>query len=305
MKNWYQSLSLHSKQILVIIAINAISLLVASALYFYNNFSSYQQNQITQIEGKSKIISGTVTSSLLFQDQGSAHEQLSQLIKDSSILYVGVYNADKSFFAHYDSRLHYERPNIEQYIPGISHKREVIEAFTEIYYDNEKIGYLFLAQDTSGLTEQMISHALITLAVFIMSLLFAYALSLLMQRWLTKPIKDLVEVIHHITTSKDYSERLKAEHQDEIGQLINSFNTMLDAVKQRDDKLRAHGDELEDLVNLRTRQLHQRSNYDALTKLPNRHFLIEQLETPDRDCLARGEPDRGALPGSRPLQGDQ
>jgi diguanylate cyclase (GGDEF)-like protein len=278
MKNWYQSLSLHSKQILVIIAINAISLLVASALYFYNNFSSYQQNQITQIEGKSKIISGTVTSSLLFQDQGSAHEQLSQLIKDSSILYVGVYNADKSFFAHYDSRLHYERPNIEQYIPGISHKREVIEAFTEIYYDNEKIGYLFLAQDTSGLTEQMISHALITLAVFIMSLLFAYALSLLMQRWLTKPIKDLVEVIHHITTSKDYSERLKAEHQDEIGQLINSFNTMLDAVKQRDDKLRAHGDELEDLVNLRTRQLHQRSNYDALTKLPNRHFLIEQLE---------------------------
>ena len=107
MKNWYQSLSLHSKQILVIIAINAISLLVASALYFYNNFSSYQQNQITQIEGKSKIISGTVTSSLLFQDQGSAHEQLSQLIKDSSILYVGVYNADKSFFAHYDSRLHY------------------------------------------------------------------------------------------------------------------------------------------------------------------------------------------------------
>src|SRR5690606_21315780 len=71
---------------------------------------------------------------------------------------------------------------------------------------------------------------------------------------------------------------LKTTFKDEIGQLINGFNAMLDAIKQRDDKLRTHGEELEDLVNLRTRQLHQRSNYDSLTKLPNRHFLIEQLE---------------------------
>ena len=278
MKNWYQSLSLHSKQILIIIVINAISLFVASILYFYNNVTSYQENQVTQIEGKSKIISGTVTSSLLFHDQGAAHEQLASLIQDSSILYAGVFDVDKSFFANYDSRLHYHRPNIEDYKPGLYHKRNVIEAVREIYYDNELIGYLFLAQDTSGLTDQMISHALITLIVFMMSLLFAYALSILMQRWLSKPIKDLVEVIHHITTSKDYSQRLTSQHNDEIGQLISSFNTMLDAIKQRDDKLRSHGDELEDLVNLRTRQLHQRSNYDALTKLPNRHFLIEQLE---------------------------
>ena len=278
MKNWYQSLSLHSKQILIIILINALSLLIASALYFYNNVSSYQQNQITQIEGKARIIAGTVTSSLLFHDQGAAQEQLATLTQDASIIYVGIFDSDKSFFANYESRLHYIRPNVENYKIGLTHKHNVIESFTKIYYDNELIGYLFIAQDTSGLTSQMISHALITLTVFIMSLLFAYALSMLMQRWLTKPIKDLVEVIHHITSSKDYSQRLKAQHNDEIGQLINSFNTMLDAVKQRDDKLRSHGDELQDLVNLRTRQLHQRSNYDALTKLPNRHFLIEQLE---------------------------
>lgn len=278
MKNWYQSLSLHSKQILIIILINALSLLIASALYFYNNVSSYQQNQITQIEGKARIIAGTVTSSLLFHDKFAAQEQLATLTQDASIIYVGIFDVDRSFFANYESRQHYLRPNVEDYQIGLTHKRNVIESFTEIYYDDEKIGYLFVAQDTSGLTAQMISHALITLTVFIMSLLFAYALSMLMQRWLTKPIKDLVEIIHHITSSKDYSQRLNAQHNDEIGLLINSFNTMLDAVKQRDDKLRSHGDELQDLVNLRTRQLHQRSNYDALTKLPNRHFLIEQLE---------------------------
>lgn len=279
MKNWYQSLSLHSKQILIIILINALSLFIASTLYFYNNFTAYKQNQVTQLEGKAKVIEGTITSALLFHDSHAAHEQLASLVQDPGILFAGVYDSHKTFFANYDSRLHYRRPNLEDYEVGLHYEKpNVIEAVSEIYYDNELIGYLFIAQDTSGLVDQMIRHALITLAVFIMSLLFAYALSLLMQRWLSKPIKDLVEVIQHITSSRDYSQRLVPKHKDEIGQLINSFNTMLDAVKLRDDKLRQHGDELEDLVNLRTRQLHQRSNYDALTKLPNRHFLIEQLE---------------------------
>lgn len=278
MKHWYQSLSLHSKQILIIILINAFSLLVASTLYFFNNLRSYEQNQINQIEGKSRIIAGTVTSSLLFHDQGAAQEQLASLSQDRNILYVGIYDSDKTFFANYESTNHYLRPQIEGYKEGLLKKNNILESFTPIEYDNEHIGYLFIAQDTSNIKEQIVSHAIITLTVFIMSLLFAYALSLLMQRWLSKPIKDLVEIINHITTSKDYSQRLKPQHQDEIGQLINSFNAMLNAIKERDDQLKQKGDNLEDQVNEKTRQLYQRTNYDALTKLPNRHFLREQLE---------------------------
>lgn len=278
MKNWYQSLSLHSKQILIIIFINAFSLLLASTLYFYNNVLSYRETQVLQLESKAQVIAGTVTSSLLFHDYLAAQEQLANLAQDPNILYVGIYDASRAFFANYESRQHFERPNFDEYQTGLYQNQNRIEIVREIHYDNELLGYLFLAEDTSDLTNQMIRHALITLGVFVMSLLFAYALSMLMQRWLTKPIKDLVDVINHITTSRDYNQRLKAEHQDEVGQLINSFNTMLEAIKQRDDKLRMHGAELEDLVHLRTRQLHQRSNYDSLTKLPNRHFLIEQLE---------------------------
>ena len=278
MKNWYQSLSLHSKQILIIIFINAFSLLIASALYLYNNVITHQQTQMLQIESKAQVIAGTVMSSLLFHDSFAAQEQLLNLTQDANIVYVGVYDEQKAFFANYESRHHYTRPNFEEYDTGFYQRDDMVEVVREIHYDNELLGYLLLVEDTSDLTEQIKRHGLITIGVFIMSLLFAYALSLLMQRWLSKPIRDLVKIIQHITSSQDYSQRLKAERQDEIGQLITSFNSMLEAVKQRDDKLSHHGAELEDLVNLRTRQLHQRSNYDSLTKLPNRHFLIEQLE---------------------------
>jgi diguanylate cyclase (GGDEF)-like protein len=277
MKNWYQSFPLHTKQILIIILINALSLLLASGGYFWNNIKSYEKSQQEQIVGKAQILEESIRSSLLFHDQGAAQEQLASLSQDRGVLYVGVYDSDKSFFANYESLQHYIRPEIEQMKVGINTEKNVTTSFTKIKYDNEVVGYLFIAQDTSDVQKQISAQASITLAVFVLSLLFAFALSRLMQRWLTKPLKDLVETINLVTTSKDYSQRIAPQHQDEIGKLINSFNAMLDAVKERDDQLKKHGDDLEDKIILKTKQLHRRQNYDALTELPNRSKLLDEL----------------------------
>jgi len=258
--------------------INAFSLLIASTLYFLNNANSLQKNVTRQLEGTAQIVKGNVTSSLLFHDKHAAQEHLNSLIKDDTILYAGIYDENKAFFANLNTEKHFQRPDFSQYSPGLQVDANQFQLVDEIFYDDELIGYVLLVQDTSIFRDQMTGHALITLSAFIMSLIFAWALSTLLQRWLSKPIKNFVAVIEAISSSKDYSQRLTPKSNDEIGKLMKAFNTMLDAVKERDDKLKAHGEELEDLVNLRTRQLHQRSNYDALTKLPNRHFLIEQLE---------------------------
>lgn len=263
---------------MIIILINGFSLLLASAWYFYDNFTSSQKTRLLQLESKAEVIAGTVTSSLLFRDAHAARSQLQSLAQDKSVLYVAVYDEDRAFFSNYESLQHFVRPKIDEYLPGIYQQPYYAELFHEIFYEGEIIGYLYLAEDTSNIQQQMLRHGYITLAVFIISLLSAYILSLFLQRLLSRPIKDLVDTMHHVTTQKDYSLRIPSQTKDEIGQLIQSFNVMLDAIKQRDDKLRTHGEELEDLVNLRTRQLHQRSNYDPLTKLPNRHLFIEQLE---------------------------
>lgn len=278
MKYWYQSLSLKTKQILIIIAINAFSLSIASTLYFFNNLNSYKKDVINQLQSTSQIIAGNITSSLLFQDKHAAQEQLKTLVKDKGTLFVGIYDVEKIFFANYEGEEYYRRPDFSQYSPGIFTDGDITTVVNEIYYDQELLGYILIVKDSQAATAQIKDYTLITLAVFVMSLLFAWFLSNFMQRWLTKPIQDFAQTIQNITSNKDYSQRLSSDNKDEIGTLMESFNDMLDAVEERDAKLQAHGEELEDLVSLRTRQLHQRSNYDALTKLPNRHFLIEQLE---------------------------
>lgn len=278
MKAWFQTLSLHHKQILVIIMINAFSLMIASSLFFYNSVNSFHKNVVKQLEGTSQIIAGNVTSSLLFHDRLAAQEQLNKLIKDDSILYAGIFDEHKIFFANFDSTNHYERPDFTRYEEGLSYSATEIRIASPVTYDNEVIGYVLLVQDTRIFRDQTIGHLLITFSVFVMSLIFAWALSTMMQRWLNRPIKDFVETIEHISSSRDYNLRLEPKTNDEIGKLMRAFNAMLDTVKERDDQLKAHGEDLEDQVNQRTHELHQRENYDTLTSLPNRHFFIEQLE---------------------------
>ncbi len=276
--NWYQSLSLLSKQILIIVTINAISLLIAATLYFYNNVNDYKTRQINEIESKAKVIGSTLTTALLFQDAHAAQDQLNSLSQDTHVLYAGVFDAGQHFFANYINSGHYPRPDIKALKLGLQISEGKVTILNAIYLDDELMGYLYLVEDTKNYYHQLINHALITLLVFLFSLLLAYTLSLLMRKWLSKPIKDLLRLIQHITSSNDFSQRLQANSQDEIGQLIHSFNAMIDAIQLRDLKLKAQGDELQDLVNLRTRQLYQRANYDSLTKLPNRHFFVERLE---------------------------
>ena len=278
MKTWFNSLSLHTKQTLIIILINAFSLLIASSLYLSNNVSSTKELLEQQMNATAEIIAGNITSSLLFHDALAAQDQLSTLITDDSILYASIYDDNKAFFANFDSTAHFQRPDFGKYQIGLQETDKHINLVKEIFYDGEVIGYLLMIKDAKILNDQKTGHTLITASVFMMSLLFAWFLSMQLQRWLSRPLKNLVGIIEDITSSKDYSQRLVSSSKDEIGKLMQVFNTMLEAVKERDDKLKAHGEELEDLVNLKTRQLHQRSNYDLLTKLPNRNFLIEQLE---------------------------
>lgn len=278
MNHWFRSLSLSTKQVIIIIMINGFSLLLASAWYFYDNFTNFQNTQLLQLENKAEVIAGTLTSALLFHDVHAAHSQLQSLSQDKNILYVALYDETRSFFSNYESQRHFVRPKIEEYLPGVYQHPQHIELMREIHYDEDVVGYLYIIEDTSNIKQQMLRHGYITVAVFLISLLSAYILSVFLQRLMSRPIQNLVDSMHQVTTKKDYSLRIQSQTKDEIGQLIQGFNVMLDAIKQRDDKLRTHGEELEDLVNLRTRQLHQRSNYDSLTKLPNRHLFIEQLE---------------------------
>lgn len=69
------------------------------------------------------------------------------------------------------------------------------------------------------------------------------------------PLYSLTSAAKEIGISKDYSLRVSYAAQDELGDLVNQFNSMLEQIEKRDKLLTSHKTMLEHAVKLRTAEL--------------------------------------------------
>jgi signal transduction histidine kinase/DNA-binding response OmpR family regulator len=90
----------------------------------------------------------------------------------------------------------------------------------------------------------------------------AFVLSFMLQGAIAGPLLHLAAVAREVSASRDYSRRALRTSDDEIGDLVENFNTMLAEVQKRDAQLQQHQEHLESLVQARTKEL-----VDANTEL--------------------------------------
>ncbi len=124
-----------------------------------------------------------------------------------------------------------------------------------ILLKGKKIGVLHIILRLNNLTSQLGRSALFLLLCMVFILLFILVVSFRLQRLITIPVSALAATARKITRSGDYGIRLERNTEDEIGDLIDDFNTMLDVIVQRDTELSNHKHHLEMLIDKRTEQL--------------------------------------------------
>lgn len=101
-----------------------------------------------------------------------------------------------------------------------------------------------LSQVNKYLKNQLITALLMIAGVMVM----CYGLALRLQRNISDPILRLAEAARHVSIYKDYSMRVqnaKRHYSFEISQLMESFNSMLSDIEDRDSKLMRKNIELE------------------------------------------------------------
>ncbi len=94
-----------------------------------------------------------------------------------------------------------------------------------------------------------------------------------------------MQVTRRVSVEKNYSLRARQESEDELGNLVQDFNGMLQAIQLRDEELAQHRQHLEKMVTERTAELKKanmqltyQAFHDALTELPNRAMFVQQVE---------------------------
>jgi signal transduction histidine kinase len=97
--------------------------------------------------------------------------------------------------------------------------------------------------------------AMIVLGLLLVSSLVALLLASRLEGAISQPILNLAHTAAIVSAKQDYSLRVVGSGRDELGQLIDRFNEMLAQIQRRDIALQEAHDQLEAMVEYRTRQL--------------------------------------------------
>ena len=247
------------KQLFAVMGINILPLLIMSGLLYSNFINDYQNNLIEDMNSKINLLAATSRSALIFNDNEAGNVLLSSLKKYKATRYVQIYNTDMELFAEYKRVGQIIDVPVEDYKNNAFFKNENVYLSQRIMMGDDYLGVIVLSADTKSLNVQKNNYLLISSSVLFASLIMAFILNWQLQKRLTAPILELINLVGYIAENKSYHKRLDTHRGDEIGELILGVNTMLDTIETHE------------------RQLFQRANYDELTQLPNRHLLMERL----------------------------
>ena len=166
-------------------------------------------------------------------------------------------------------------PTSPENVPfGIAQYEDVITAHQIIGSSLYPMGHLVIYVDTNEVKASNSTRQLIKQVPFILAfwLLCTGTCFFIFYRLLS-PLASLGKFTQEVYESKDYALRNSIESSNEVGQLARNINSLLDAI------------EVELLVNFEQKQtlvdqqetMSRLANFDRLTGLPNRQFVLDNL----------------------------
>ena len=140
--------------------------------------------------------------------------------------------------------------------------------------------FLLLTIDTSRPVNQQVqrSIAIVAAAIILLSIVFLLVVQLLLQRFILAPLSELDTGMKSIASSGDLSLRIPEKGDEEVLSLMQSFNHMLDEVRQQRNKLHALLEEIEsqrdDLNDARQALAERNRDLEELNRKANLYLDI-------------------------------
>src|SRR5208282_1664700 len=237
--------------------ITSVALLLACAMFAGFETVHFRKEMVQNLSTQASILGDNTAAALDFNDPKSAQETLSALKTQPNIIGARVLNRSGKIFATYnrpEGKITFT-PAAKPQSAGYSFGKDNLTLFEPITSKDDVIGMIYLESDMRALHLKLAQFAVITAAVFLLTLLVAFLLSARLQRLISEPILDLVRTARAVAREKNYSIRVMKRSTDEIGVLIDGFNEMLGQIQERDAALQSSRDRLELRVAERTAEL--------------------------------------------------
>jgi signal transduction histidine kinase/ActR/RegA family two-component response regulator len=225
--------SVRGKMMRIVVLTTAIALLAAGIGMLTHDLSVYRDSWVADLDTQASILATSTASALVSGDRNVAERNVAALQVRPTVLVTALYAANGKLYASF-VRPGETPPPLQ--LQAVTRAARVaggsVELVQPIMEEGRQLGTILLrAHHDIG------ARALAYLGIFslvtLMSMIVALLLSTALQKVITEPLDSMANVAREVVTRRDYSLRAHSTSDDEIGFVVEAFNSMLDEVQAR------------------------------------------------------------------------
>lgn len=242
--------SVRRKVMLVVLATAAMAMLVEGAAMLSHDIGEYRESALADLVTEASIVALSTAPMVASDDRQSAERTLEALQARSTLLTAALYDARGRLYAHY-TRQGAAPPAAHRPLAGpVRISGESIEVVRDVVLRGKMLGTIYV-QARYDITGRIIAYLEIFGLVTLMSLVVALVVSRVLQKGITDPLEGMADVAREVVSRKDYSLRARVQSPDQIGLVVEAFNTMLDEVQSHARSLEQSNEALKAEVAVR------------------------------------------------------
>ena len=262
-----QSLSIKRKLMLITMLTSSVALILSSVSFLIYDLMSFRRQLSQDLMTQAEIIGFNSGAAMAFKDETAATATLSALKAKDGIVAAALYSPEGKVFAHYFQA----GKSLPSMLPSGSQKNfyrfdgGYLQVFQQVTMNGERVGTLYLLSDMRQWNIRVKRYTGIIVIVVLLCSSLALLLSSRLQKLISKPILHLEDTMRMVSSNKNYEVRATRFYGDEIGRLIDGFNTMLSEIQLRDSALQRANNELQTSTHeLEVEIIHRKRTQDEL-----------------------------------------
>ncbi len=229
--------SVRMKLVAVILAATLAAVLFTLTAIIGYELRSYHSTVTQGLQAHADVLGRNVEVALTFDDAQVARDNVELMRRQPGVQAGAIYDARGRLFASFSRDPDFAFPKLPE-ADSVRVEGDRAIVFRRVASSREILGTVYPAGDYE-LYRRLGGYLGVAVVVALLAMLGAYALSIWLQGVVTRPLLAVTDVANQVARNRDFSLRAPKLTSDEIGALVENFNSMLDEMERASRELEA------------------------------------------------------------------